>query len=260
MAQDDLFSAGEQFEVDPNKNYYEELVGENKKFKDNEALARTVFYKDQHISTLEAERAREREQMVALQQQIQGQQKLEDLVEKLAQAREGYLDNSRGNQSEREISNTPALTAEQLDQLISQKLTQTQESVKRTANQEEVKKVCADKLGPNYSAKLQQQATSLGMSKDFLNNLAGENPKAFYKLMGLEDTKQDSVFSPQSTINTSGMAPVSNTKATEEFYNNMRKEKPELYRSPKIQGEIYALERRKIAEMGLDKYLESKNK
>jgi len=242
----DLFAETEI--VDPNKNYIEELVGENKKFKTVEDLARSVVFKDHHIGVLETENK-------TFRTNEQARQKIEDLIEKLASTKNNQSTTNDDNQRGRESDSEPGLKLEDVDKLVEQKVTQAQLTARREANLAEVNKQCRNALGPNFAAKLNQQAQSLGLSKEYLNGLAGENPTAFYRLMGLESKQSADIFTPPSDVNTFGLNRNIPTKKTDVIRRNEKGEIDRNQWNARDQMKLHDDEMRKAVEMGVDKYL-----
>jgi hypothetical protein len=232
-------------ELDESKDYLAELVGENKPYKDPQALAKAVIFKQKHIERLEQEHQ-------GMRQDLQGRDKLQDLVEKLAAARENSQGD--GNQSTTpKVDGTPALKPEDLDKLIEQKLNAVQQEAKRNDNFREVKKVLEQRLGSNYPAKLRQQAQALSMTPEALNSIAAENPQAFYRLVGLDtNQKQDNLFTPPETkVNSFGVTQTDPDKVTETYFDNLRKTKPSQYWSVAVQNQLHQFRGEQMKKQGL---------
>jgi hypothetical protein len=228
---EDLFV--QQQIVDPNKNYYEDLVGEGKKYKDNEALARAAIFKDHHISQIETENKGMREDLT-------GRQRMEELIEKFSSVQNSKPDDNDGQPGREVGTPVPALKSEDLDQLIEQKLSAKQQQMKREENLATVKTTLSQKLGPNYSNKLREQAQNLNVSETFLTTIAAENPQAFYRLVGLDARQEQGLFTPpQSSVNSSGLGTSPTQLRNKAFYTKLRQENPAEYWSVQTQNRIH---------------------
>src|SRR4029450_8159059 len=75
----DLFSDESDINVDPNKNYLEELVGEGKKFKTPEDLARGKAESDSFIERLQKE-------LHGLRNELKSRLQLEEVVDRISSA------------------------------------------------------------------------------------------------------------------------------------------------------------------------------
>src|SRR5437773_6950457 len=71
-------------ETDPNKNYLEDLVGDGKKFKSPEELARGKFESDTYIKILEKRLDEYRDDILSLRKENVTNKRLEDLVNQLS--------------------------------------------------------------------------------------------------------------------------------------------------------------------------------
>lgn len=238
MSDKDLFDNTDQG-IDETKDYLAELVGEDKPYKDAAALAKAVAFKQHHIENLETETK-------GLREELTGRQRLQDLVEKLASAQKPPSEDTGNQSGSKDDNRGNVLNSEDLRKLAREEVLEQHRSVQRAENLKAVDKICREKLGPNYSTRLKQQATALGMDPSSLNDVAANNPQVFYRIMGLDRSQEhDSGLAPPSGVNTTGLV---SPKRTEEFYKELRKKDPVTYWSPKIQNELHAM---KAKEMGL---------
>ena len=227
----------QQNEPNVQQNFYSELVGDGKKFKDNEALARSKYEADQHIDRLQKE-------MKGLREDLNSRLTLESLVDKLEQRQtqnlQGNLDNTNvrspsGNENEQSNLN-PAL----IDSLVDKKLSDFEKSRRRSENAALVTKELRDRFGDNYVVHLENEAQKMGVGKEFLNNLAAEEPRAFLQLFpgSSQQQKVDLGTSPRSSVQ-STFKP-SNNNRTEKYYEQLRKDNPKLYWEPKTQMQLHS--------------------
>jgi hypothetical protein len=221
--------------VDPNKNYMEELVGDGKKFKTPEELARGKYEADQFIERLKREQE-------ALRQELNSRKRLEEVADLLtSQQKSQSNEGPPPARQDGEKSNT--LTPEQLELMLEERLTKREQQRSRDQNITSVKQKLTEAFGQNYAAKLQQEATNLGVTREYLTNLAAESPQAFYRLVGLDagSRQQDTtLFSPPpSSVNTSSFAPNVTGERTQGYYDKLKQSDPRTYWSPKVQNEMH---------------------
>lgn len=179
--------------IDPNANpapvvttsALEQLVGPDKKFADNEALAKGKLAADAYVRKLEDETKSLRDLI------RQGDQKIATL-----EARVSILDRLEPNPS----APTSAPVAQPQAQPVVQGLTEDgvlsvieARDAKRAAeqNKREVDAVLIKQLGANAQSFLLQKASDLGMNPEDLYKLAVTSPKAFYNTVGLNPNQSD---------------------------------------------------------------------
>lgn len=226
--------------VDPNKDYYEELVGEGRKYADNQAFARSRVEADLHIARLEDEQKRLRE----------------DLATRIGY--ETFLDqlkktplNTQAPQLPVEPAKEPsAITPADIERLLEQKMQQHEYSRNAQQNLNIVKAKLQEVYGPSYAQRLKLATQELQMSEQFVEGLAQSNPKALFRLLNIDaQPTKDNLFQapPRSEFSPSSSA----TKGRgDSYYNDIYKKNPNLYWTPKIQNEIFE----RIKEIGIDAY------
>jgi hypothetical protein len=226
-----LDNSNDQIELDPNKKYYDELVGEAKKFKDNEALARGKFEADIHIQTLQRRLDEMREDYKKVYEESKTAPKLQDLLNKIEQMQTPA---SRETPPSNEDNRPAAIDPEQIESLISNKLMQHEQTRKQTENLNLVQTKVKERFGDNFKSALKQQADALGLTDDDVNNMAKNNPNLFFKTFDVNTPRGNELFQtpPQSERN--GFTPKGNQKRTLSYYENLRKQDPMLYYDPKI--------------------------
>lgn len=229
--------------IDPDKDYLEELVGEGKKFSDTKSLALAKMKSDEFIEQLKLEQA-------GLRKELNTRVKMEEFIDKL---------NSIQTQVKPPISNeqdalgangegrNQGLTQEDITKLLDNRLTERERISKASQNVELVKQKLQESLGPNYATKLEQLTNSLGLSKEYLNSIASASPSAFLKLVGVDDKKQEDVFTPppKSQFNSEPRSTYTPGNRNYKFYENMYNSDPNLYWSAKVQNELTA-DRKKL--------------
>lgn len=236
-----LDQENQQEEVDPSKNYYEELVGDGKTFRDNEALAKGKYMADMHIKMLERRMDELRAEYVKEQSENQTRAKLEDLIKTL----ETRPASSEQPQAKEVPDTSPKFDLSELDKMMSQKLEQGLSAYeianRQRQNTTSVVSKLKERFGDNYQPIVKQQIQSLGMTEEMFNQMVKDAPQALLKTLGIGDQPESFQAPARSSSSFSFKGP---QKRTWSYYQDMKKKNPRLYLEPKtlIQMEKDALE------------------
>ena len=218
-----------------------QLVGEGKKFKDPEALAKGKLESDAFIEQIKNENA-------GLRKELEERVKLSQILDEIKKG--------TGNQpgGSKDTSQPQALDPDEVKKLIKNTLNETVQENTAKQNVLEAERTVIEKLGSKDAALkfITEKAREMGVSGDWLMSVAASNPKALYAVLGLEATgnKQQptNVTSPDSSVNTSKQQFAPNggqVKAgTKDYFEKIRKENPSLYWKPEIQNEIFEARKR----------------
>jgi hypothetical protein len=235
-----LFSGStETVTIDPNKNYLEELVGEGKKFKTVEDLARGKYESDTFIPTLtakmdelRADYQREREQNIA-------RAKLEELIDKLQNP--NFQQNNSSNEENRIVNENkaPAFSEEDIDKIVQNKIMQSKVADREQSNYDKVLSQLKERFGNNYSSVLNVQVKALGLDNDDVERLARKSPQAFFNTLGLNESKKETLPGlPRSSMRSDNFSPNSQER-TWSWYQDLKKKDPELYYTPKMTNQMH---------------------
>lgn len=246
---DDLLSGGEDNtpHIDPNKDYLPELVGEGKKFKSPQDLARGKYEADMFIETLKRQQDDLRAEYMKLREESMARAKLEELVDRLGKAKppesnpltDVNLDNIKPNNN---------LDPTQLDELISSKMEAREESKRREQNYKRVETKLRETYGDNYARVLKEQMDELNLTKDYVNDLARRSPEAFFRTMGLQEqiTKDPFRAPPRSSRISDNFNTKGSPKRTWSYYQDLKKSNPKVYFDPKTTTQMH----KDYAELG----------
>lgn len=219
---DDIFNTDATIEI----NLLETLVGEGRKYATQEDLAKAYLNADAFIANLKRENE---EQRVELQTRLSVEEQLKQ---------------HQRTPVEPKVETPPVKVEQATDQDLAKRvkevLNQDREEQRTATNINEVAQRLVEVFGDEQKAKqvVQQKAEELGVSVQFLQEVASRSPKAFYTQLGLEVTPVSTPQTPrsevQSTINING-----GIKAgSYEFYEALRKSNPKSYFTPKIQNQL----------------------
>lgn len=227
---DDLFQSN-QPELDPNKNYLTEYVGEGKKFKTAEDLAKSKFHADTYIPILEKRLDQERQERLEMKKEFETRAKLEELISQLTKTQATTtIPLTQESKVETQVT-PPTLDPSKLDELVSTKLTQWDMEKRQTANVAEVRGKLKERFGSNFADVLKAKADELGVSPTFLNNLAKDHPSVLYKTLGLDQQVQATNMNVPNT--SQRFAPQGEKKRTWQYYQDMKKNEKEIYDNPR---------------------------
>ena len=238
-----------KFDIDPNKNYLDEYVGENKKFKDVQALARAKAESDAHISRLEEEARIRNEDLAEIEKELKARTRLEEIRDQILNAKNNQ---SPSNQStpdagERD-TNKSGLTKEDAESLALSVYEKAKIAETRNANKELVRGKLVEKFGSNYASALDIKTKELGLDKEEANRLSETAPVAFMKMLGLDAAEPTRLPNVSSSIKTNGFVGKREVQKTYNYYENIRKQDKALYNSPAIQKE----RRESMHQLGAD--------
>lgn len=240
MPAPDLFANTDLSTIDPDKDYYEELVGPGKKYADQKAFARSRVEADQHIARLEDEQKR-------LRQELTTRLDYETFLDQLKKTPVAPPVVTPPVEPPRELT---GLRTEDIERLLEQKLQQREQERTAEQNLNTVDAKLNQVYGPNYAQHLRHQAAELGVTEAFIKNVAAANPKALYRLLGIEEkTNRDNLFQAPPKNEFSPFKPTT-TKRGDSYYEEIRKRDPNLFFSPKIQNEIFD----RIKEIGIEAF------
>lgn len=224
--------------IDPNKNWLEEYVGEGKKFKDPEDLAKGKAHSDAFIYRLQKE-AEE------LRKELNTRIKLEEFMDRMNSqntdgAHQATQTAGTGDQANGTASN--ATSPDDIERLIEQRLAQIEAEKQQKQNLDIARAKLQEVYGESYQTALEARTAELGLTKEFVANLAKTQPKALFALLGVDNQQKrdESIFTPRGSVNTSGLA---NTNQSSEknwaYYEKVRKQNPAAYFSVQVQNEMH---------------------
>ena len=232
MTESLITDQNDQIQIDEGTNYLEILVGEGKKFKDVQELARGKYEADSFIAIQNKRMDELREDYLKLREEYQASASLKDLVDQ--------LQNPQRNEEDRispqaDVTDRPAFDPNQLESLVSNKIREHEAKQKEQKNFNEVKAKLEDKFGSNASNILKKQIDELGLTVDDVNALARKSPKAFFKTLGLDEASHNGFDAPpRSGVRNDSFAPQAK-KRTWSYYQDIKKSDPKLYWDPKTQ-------------------------
>lgn len=229
----DLFTDQNTNVVDPNKNYLEELVGEGKKFKSVEDLARAKAEADAFIERLKTETN-------GLRDELKTRTTLDEVLDRLNKSQDTNSNASNQNNQNGENGSGTALKPEDLARMIDERVSQREQARRAQENLAEVAQKLTEAYGSNFATKLKQEADALGLSQDYVNNLAATAPKALFRLLGVDSKPpQNNLFTPPTNqVRSPGSSQTSGDR-TKAYYDDLKKRDPAQYWNPSTQNQMH---------------------
>lgn len=224
-------------QVDDQIDYYDSLVGENKKFKDAKELAKGKYISDNYILTLESQLDQMRKDYLTEKEQNVARAKMEDLLDRL-EKRQIETPNAQPIVVE---PKTPSIKKEEIESLVDTRIQQRETTRKENDNFNFVKQKLAEKWGSNYSHQLSQHMADLDITEDYINREARSNPKALLRTLGIQDvspTQDPFRVPPRSVQNTSNFKPQVEVKNWD-YWQKMKKDDPKKYYMPQTNVEMH---------------------
>lgn len=171
-----------------------------------------------------------RNEYLGLREQATASAQLKDLIEQLRQERQP----NEPNPDNLGTPVQPGIKTEDIEEIVSRKLTDHQVSLKQQDNFNAMQAKLKQTYGENYGSVYKQRLETLGLTPEFADDLARKHPSVFIKTMELED-RQPSVSNnlPRSSQRPTSFAPKSQVRDWN-YYQELKKTNPRLYLDPKI--------------------------
>ncbi len=220
--------------VDENKNYFEELVGEGKRYKTPEDLAKGKAEADRFIAQLRKEKD---DAMAELRSRIT----LEEALAKLQGNRPAEQPEQGTTPAER-----PSLTEEDIFNKLEQKLNERDKSKTESENLNQVRAALRENNVTQDDIK--SKAAELGLTEDETTVMAKARPKAFLALFGVGRPRTNDLL--PSGVRDTGRQGTQGAIRGKSYYDNLRKTDRNNYYSVATQLQ----QERDILSLGYEKF------
>lgn len=214
-------------------DFLEQYVGEGKKFKDVNELAKAYANADKFIPELKTDLQNTREFIAEELKKIAERNNVEPPV--LTEERREHLPSSDA---------PPKDAGEDLEARIAKALEERDEIKKFQSNAAIAESVLVEHLGSKEEAikAVQAKAVEMGVEPSYLKEAAFKSPKVFFNLMGINPESKPTSHNtpaPSSEVNPNMLGAGKPKPSTYEYYNQLRKSDPKLYWSPKVQANMH---------------------
>lgn len=220
--------------------FLDTLVGEGKKFRDPEELAKGKWESDTYIQTLE-------QKLDSLRKELEQRETAAEIADRIKSQMANQTPSNRqpNPAGEENGGGNDDLTQQKMEGLSKEELLKLLDERDRSTvaqkNRIEVSRVLNEKIGATAPKWLADKARELGVTKEYLQQQAEVSPKAFFNLVGLNQTQAPSgtgFTPPQSSINTSALDTGTQTR-TNKYYEKLFKENPKLRFDPKLTVQMH---------------------
>jgi hypothetical protein len=225
-------------QADQNKDYLVELVGEGKKFKTSQDLAKSKYEADAFIEVLKKQQDELRADYLKLREENVSKAKLEELIGQL-ETRQANVGNNQPIVTEVK-DKAPTYDPKQIETLVSAEVQKLRTEEQEQANLKTVQAKLNERFGNNQDA-LNQQIIALGLSESSLVNLAKSSPAAVIRMLGVDQPVQQETFQapPRSNLRSDNFKPKGGEKRTWSYYQEMKLKDPKRYYDPKTNVQIH---------------------
>lgn len=225
----------------PSESFVDQLVAaKGDQFRDPEAMAKSLLSADPHIKKLEAENATYRE---AQQKEAFAESLLEELRKtQTPTSGEVVKPESTGGD---EGATTPT-NPEDIKKLVEEAISLKEQESTVAQNVAEADRLMVERFGDQAGSELGKKAEELGVSKEYMLEVAQKSPNAFMRLMG-DAPAQQTNSSTEGSVNTSALqVSNSNGKKSWSYYKELMRKDEKTYRSREVQAQL----NKDIAEQG----------
>lgn len=239
----DLFEDTNDGESQPQPISFEDLVGEGKRYRDPDAVAKAVSEKDAFIEQLKKENAE-------MRTDLSSRMTLEELADKVFKGRDtgNPTEDPRPTQPQepRVEENRPQI--EDLSEQVRKLLMEERAKETRNGNIEKAKSALKEAYGADYKQAVLKAASELGVSEQYLADMSATTPAGFMRLIESVVPRDNNspTTPPAGSFDSSRGAEPGFKKRNAAYYNELRKSDPKKYFSKEVQVEMY----KQAREMG----------
>jgi len=199
------------------------------KDKPREELEIAKARSDLYIRTLEAKLDSVSKDFVDAKDQIQTGQQLKDLLDRLDNPNRQQEPNTHQN-----VQEPTGIKPEDIEAIVAKKLTDHQLQLKQQDNFNAMQAKLKETLGSDYASSYKQRLDTLGLTREYADELARSHPTVFMKTFGLDEQRQtNNQVLPRSNVRHTSFAP-STPKRDWNYYQELKKTNPRLYLDPKL--------------------------
>jgi hypothetical protein len=188
---------------------------------------------DIYIKTIERQKDELRSDFIKAQDEIQKSKSLEELIDRL-----NKKDETPPPTPLKDVVK-PSMDLDEISKVFDSRYEAKKQSEIETENFNIVQNKLKDRFGNRAAEILVEQREALGLTKEDVNALAKKSPEAFFRMLGLNQEKDNSFMAPpRSDVRNDHFAPKTQ-KRTYSFYEEMRAKKPKEYWDPKMQVQMH---------------------
>lgn len=209
------------------------------KDKPREELENAKAESDLFIRTQNARFDDLKKDYLELRERHQAGTELKDLIDQLKTnpKKDDLNPDTNGNQ------NQPAIKPEDIDTLVTQRVTEQLTAHQRTLKQREnlgtVQAKLKEQFGDDYQTVYKQRLDNLGLSREYADELAKDHPQVFMKTFELDTPRSANTAAlPRNQQRPNSFSPAS-PKRDWNYYQELKKTNPKMYLDPKIAVQMH---------------------
>lgn len=219
----------------------DELVGEDKKYRSVEDLAKSRIHADEHITNIEKENAELREKVKDFQMQESLFERLKAEVTKPSEIEEVIpTKQEQPEEKAKSSQEDETLKDESLEEKVMQVVKNLHMQEMSSQNVKEVEAFMTETFGDKAVSILMAKAQELGVSTEFLSDVAARSPKAFKDLFGIKASDKREI--PAHTPNKENIEVTREIEKGDSLSSSLARRKQigdRDYFSPEEQRKIY---------------------
>ncbi len=217
-----LFEINVEGQLDPDKKYFDELVGDGKKFSDAEALARGKAESDGFIKTLNERADAMRAEITKLKEEADAKVQLRELIDQAKNSQQQQLSSNENPVNEE--PKLPLYDPKEVETLIYSKIQETKKKEIEQTNYNTVVTKLKEKYGNKYPEFLSQKTQELGLTQESVESMARTMPQVLIKSLELDAPVQRTDSGPmRSMFRTDQFQPTGGAKRDHKYYEELRK-------------------------------------
>ena len=218
----DVFDTNNEPTVDLGLN---DLVGEGKKYSDPDQLAKAYYNVESFAEQLKRENA-----------ELRAFKDAEEAKSKNQPPNGNGAEPVHNEDNRNEPPKTPTKGEDDFRSQIREEVKALNEQERGQANLDSAAKRLVELTGSEAKASetIRQKASELGVTVDWLKEMAMRSPQAFYNTMGITGGQSTSTPAPSSDVRLNN----SDNTRNFEYYDKIRKENPKLYFDKATQAEM----------------------
>lgn len=228
---DSLFG-DDQTPPNDDTDFFEQLVGDGKKYKTPQLLAKSAVDKDKFIEQLKTE-------MSELRGELKTRLTLEELADQALSRRK---DDETPPTPRQDVAPENRDTPVDLQKEVLRLLQEERSKESRQTNLTRAKAALKERFGADYQTTLKEIADELSVTDSFLNDMATTSPDGLLKLVD-SVRKPDSnnpVTPPRSAVDSSKNYQPNAGRKNKAYYDNIRRTDLKLYFTKKVQNEMHS--------------------
>lgn len=194
-----------------------QLVGEDKKFKTVNDLAKGKLEADVYIEQMKVQLKAANDELAKVKN---ADDKFSKILEQIGQ---------RNNESTPQVNTTPAMVNDDITALVRNQITAIEKERSAQQNIDTTNSKLKELFGDRAKEIVESKAKELGVGMEELKILSSKSPSALLTLVGAGNQTTQATNAPQGSINTQADLGIGVKAGSKEYYNELRRKNPTEY-------------------------------